>query len=66
MTTPKDEGTPNVNEKPKVNGKSKRGMVFLTLGLAFVALGAAGQRAFLFIGIAFLIIGIVGMTRRAG
>lgn len=47
------------------NVKGRPGIVFLTLGLAFVALGAAGQRVFLFIGIAFLAIAIALMVGRS-
>jgi hypothetical protein len=37
---------------------------FLIIGLAFLALGASGRRAFIAIGLAFLVIGIVFMARQ--
>jgi hypothetical protein len=40
-----------------------RGAVFLVLGIAFLVLGASGQRAFRVMGIAFLVIGIVGIVQ---
>jgi hypothetical protein len=48
--------------------KGKPGIAFLTIGLAFIAIGASGQRAFLGIGAAFLAIGLVWLVRqkRAG
>jgi hypothetical protein len=48
--------------------KPKPGLPFLVMGLAFVAIGASGQRAFLGIGTAFLAIGLVMLMRekRAG
>lgn len=36
---------------------------FLVLGIAFIAIGFSGQRAFIYIGIAFLAIGLV-LTRK--
>ena len=44
------------------------GLVFLVAGLAFIAIGSSGQRAFLFIGAAFLVLGLVSLVRqrRAG
>jgi LPXTG-motif cell wall-anchored protein len=44
--------------------KRKRGMPFVALGLAFLAIGASGQRAFLAMGLAFLAIGIVFLVRQ--
>jgi hypothetical protein len=40
------------------------GLPFLIIGLAFLALGASGRRAFLAIGLAFLALGIVFMVRQ--
>jgi hypothetical protein len=42
--------------------------VFIALGVAFVAIGASGQRAFLGIGAVFLVVGfvILARERRAG
>ena len=37
---------------------------FLVLGIAFIALGATGQRVFIFLGIAFLVIALVMMRKR--
>ncbi|HEX5702449.1 MAG TPA: hypothetical protein VFX97_04470 [Pyrinomonadaceae bacterium] len=44
------------------------GAPFLTVGIAFITLGAIGQRAFLAIGLAFLVLGIIllAQSRRAG
>jgi hypothetical protein len=42
----------------------KIGFVFLTLALAFIALGISGQRTFLYIGIVFLVIGILRLLPR--
>jgi hypothetical protein len=39
------------------------GIPFLTVGIAFVALGAAGRRAFLAIGLAFIALGLVMLIR---
>lgn len=40
------------------------GLPFLIIGLAFLALGASGRRAFLAIGLAFLALGVVFMVRQ--
>lgn len=37
---------------------------FLVLGLAFIAIGIAGQRAFIFIGIVFLLLSVALMRKR--
>jgi hypothetical protein len=42
---------------------SKRGIPFIALGTAFLGIGIASQRTFLYVGIAFLIIGIVLLRR---
>ncbi len=42
------------------------GCAFLATGVAFLALGASGQRAYLPIGLAFVVIGIVFIVRRRG
>lgn len=36
---------------------------FIALGIAFIAIGVASQRAFLYIGIAFLVIAFIGLFR---
>ena len=41
----------------------KRGLAFLAIGVAFLAIGATGQRAFLGIGAAFLALGVVLRVR---
>jgi hypothetical protein len=38
---------------------SKRGLPFIALGTAFLGIGIAGQRTFLYIGIAFLLVGLL-------
>jgi hypothetical protein len=43
---------------------SKRGIPFIALGTAFLGIGLAGQRTFLYVGIVFLIIGLVLLKRR--
>ena len=47
----------------KQAGSNSTGAVFVVLGLAFIAIGAARQRAFVAVGIAFLVIGAVRMAR---
>jgi uncharacterized membrane protein HdeD (DUF308 family) len=42
------------------------GIALLAVGVAFFALGASGQRAYLPIGLAFVVIGIVFIVRRRG
>jgi sugar phosphate permease len=42
---------------------SKRGLPFIALGTAFIAIGISGQRAFIFAGVVFLIIGLVLLKR---
>jgi hypothetical protein len=39
------------------------GIPFLTIGIAFLAIGLSGRKAFLVIGIAFLAIGFVLLVR---
>lgn len=48
----------------EVNAKAKPGVVFLVLGLAFIALGLAGQRVFLAVGLVFLVIGVAAAIRQ--
>jgi len=42
---------------------SKRGIPFIALGTAFLGIGIAGQRTFLYVGIVFLIIGMILLRR---
>ena len=42
---------------------SKRGIPFIALGTAFLGIGIAGQRNFIYVGIAFLIIGLLLLRR---
>ena len=42
----------------------KIGYVFLTLAIAFIALGISGNRTFLYVGIAFLAIGLLRLLPR--
>jgi len=44
--------------------KSKAGIPFLVIGIAFTAIGFSGQRAFIAIGVAFLAIGAVMIARQ--
>lgn len=47
--------------------KPKAGLPFLVIGIAFIALGISGQKAFIAIGIVFLAIGgaLMARARRA-
>jgi hypothetical protein len=40
------------------------GIVFIVLGVVFIAIGSSGQRAFLGIGAAFAVIGLVSLIRQ--
>jgi LPXTG-motif cell wall-anchored protein len=40
------------------------GLAFLAVGVAFLALGSSGQRAYLPIGLAFIVIGVIFILRR--
>ena len=40
------------------------GAPFLAIGIAFLAIGASGNRAFIAIGIAFMALGALEMVRR--
>ena len=42
---------------------SKRGIPFIALGTAFLGIGIAGQRTFLYVGVVFLILGIILLRR---
>lgn len=37
---------------------------FLVLAIAFIAIGAAGQRTFIYVGIVFLVLALVMMRKR--
>jgi len=50
----------------KSRRKSARPMVLLILGLAFVALGAAGNRLFLVAALFFIVGGVLGMIKTRG
>ncbi|MDQ5844518.1 MAG: hypothetical protein M3539_04410 [Acidobacteriota bacterium] len=39
-------------------------MVFLVLGVAFIALGLSGQRTFIYVGIAFLAVALLRFLPR--
>jgi hypothetical protein len=43
---------------------NRAGYPFITLGIAFLALGATGKNAFLALGVVFLVIGAVFLTRK--
>ena len=47
-----------------MNTKPKPGVIFLVIGLAFIAVGLAGQRVFLILGLVFLVIGLAGAIRQ--
>lgn len=40
------------------------GYVFLTLGIAFLAIGLTGRRTFTFLGLVFLVVGILRFLPR--
>ena len=42
---------------------SKRGIPFIALGTAFLGIGIASQRTFIYVGVVFLIIGLVLLRR---
>ncbi|HEX8422118.1 MAG TPA: hypothetical protein VF634_01840 [Pyrinomonadaceae bacterium] len=42
---------------------SKRGIPFIALGTAFLGIGIASQRTFIYVGLVFLILGIVLLRR---
>jgi len=42
------------------------GLAFVAAGIAFIALGSSGQRAYLAIGLAFVLIGFVFFVRQRG
>ena len=37
---------------------------FITLAIAFIAIGATGQRTFIYVGIAFFVLALVMMAKR--
>ncbi len=43
--------------------RQRAGLPFLALGIAFVALGAGGRRAFFALGVVFIVLGMI-MTKR--
>lgn len=38
-------------------------MVFLTLAIAFIAIGLSGRRTFIFVGVAFLVVALLRWRR---
>jgi len=44
--------------------KGRQGFPFLIIGIAFLAIGASGRRAFVAIGAAFLAIGVALLVRQ--
>ena len=57
-------GRLRVDEVTEMGQKGKPGIIFLILGMAFIALGIGGQRAFLVAGLAFLAVGLVTAIRQ--
>jgi glucose dehydrogenase len=41
----------------------RAGFPFIALGVAFIALGAAGSRTFLYVGIVFVVVGFILLAR---
>lgn len=44
--------------------KPKAGLPFLVIGIAFIALGTSGQKAFIGIGVVFLAVGTAMLARQ--
>ena len=44
--------------------KPKAGLPFLVIGMAFIALGISGQKAFIGIGVVFLAVGTAMLARQ--
>lgn len=44
----------------------RRAIPFIALGTAFLGIGVAGQRAFIYVGIVFLALGIAILVKRSG
>jgi hypothetical protein len=42
------------------------GYPFIAIGIAFMAIGFSGRRAFVAIGLAFLMLGVLMLRRRSG
>lgn len=55
-----------MNTKGKVGRRSASPIVLLILGLAFAALGVAGNRLFWVTALFFIVGGIIGMIRNRG
>ena len=47
-----------------MKGTATPGVVFIVLGVVFIAVGSSGQRTFLGIGAAFAVIGLVSLIRQ--
>ena len=47
-----------------MNRPTAPGVVFITLGVVFIAVGSSGQRALLGVGFAFLVVGLVYVIRQ--
>ena len=55
-----------MNTDGKIRRRSTSPIVLIILGLAFAALGAAGNRLFLVAALFFIVGGIIGMIRARG
>lgn len=44
---------------------SRRAIPFIALGTAFLGVGAAGQRAFIYVGLIFLALGVAVILKRS-
>ncbi len=44
----------------------KQSIAFLAIGLAFIAIGLSGQKAFIAIGIVFLVLALLRIRRKRG
>jgi hypothetical protein len=47
-----------------MSDRTRAAVPFLAIGIAFLALGATGRRAFFALGLVFLVLGILGAVRR--
>ena len=43
---------------------SNRGIPFIALGTAFLGIGIASQRTFIYVGIVFLLLGVILLRRK--
>jgi hypothetical protein len=54
----------SIERRVVMNRATAGGAAFLAVGVAFIAIGSSGQRAFIPIGAAFVFIGVMFIVRR--